>query len=92
MIGDFSHQIKLSKDKLRKKSKNYKKNFYKIKTFIEHEIKEIELLKKKSKKIIPEINYKNLSHSKDKIYKSIYKRGCVIIRDVFEDTKIDKLK
>ena len=91
MIGDFSHQIKLSKDKLRKKSKNYKKNFYKIKTFIENEIKEIELLKKKSKKIIPEINYKNLSHSKDKIYKSIYKRGCVIIRDVFEDTKIDKL-
>ena len=91
MIGDFSHQIKLSKEKLRKKSKNYKKNFQKIKTFIESEISEIELLKKKSKKIIPEINFKNLSHSKDKIYKSIYKRGCVIIRDVFEDTKIDKL-
>ena len=54
MIGDFSHQIKLSKDKLRKKSKNYKKNFHKIKTFIENDTIKIIIRNKCSPRHVPD--------------------------------------
>ena len=88
MVDDLSHQIKVNKDKLRKKSKNYYNNFYKIENFIKSEIKYIVELKKSGKTIIPEIDFKDLNLNNDKIIKDIYKRGCLIIRNVFSKDRI----
>ena len=61
MIGDVSHQIKLNKEKLRKKSKNYNDNFQNIENFIREEVYEIKKLKQNSESIIPEISFNKLS-------------------------------
>ena len=63
----------------------------KIKEFIENEVQEIEKLKNLSKPIIPEIDFTDLGKDLNKIKQNIHKRGCVIIRNVFEDKKIDNL-
>ena len=91
MSDHFNDQIKLSKKILREKSDNFIYNFSKIEEFIKNEIKEIEKLKKNSKLIIPEIKYSDLVQDTKDLKKNIYKRGCVIIRDVFQDKKINKL-
>ncbi len=87
----FNNKIKSSKKYLRIKSKDYKLNFKKIEKFIEKEIQDIEILKNSSKSIIPEINYNQLFSKESKIIDSVHNRGCIIIRDVFEDKKINKL-
>ena len=76
--------IEKVKKELRNQSKNYKENFTKIKNFIETEIQEILNLKKNNKSIIPEISINEIDKSKTKVIEDIKKRGCVIIRDVFE--------
>ena len=91
MFDDISHQIRSSKKTLRKKSKDYILNFKKIEKFIKKEIREIEELKKSSNEIIPEINFNKLNKSQLNIIDTIHKRGCVIIRDVFEDNRINNL-
>ena len=91
MLDDFSHQIRLSKKTLRNKSKDYILNFKKIEKFIKKEIREIDELKKSSKEIIPEINFNKLNKPQLNIIDAIHRRGCVIIRDVFEDNKINNL-
>ena len=91
MSDHFNVQIKLSKKILREKSDNFIYNFSKIEEFIKNEIKEIEKLKKNSKLIIPEIKYSDLVQDTKDLRENIYKRGCVIIRDVFQDKKINKL-
>ena len=91
MLDDISHQIRSSKKTLRKKSKDYIRNFKKIEKFIKKEIGEIEELKKSSNKIIPEINFHELNKPQLNIIDAIHRRGCVIIRDVFEDNKINNL-
>ena len=91
MTDQFSDQIKLSKIKLRNKSKDYVLNFKKIEEFIKKEIAEIEILKNSSKSIIPEIFYDELNLVDSKIIENIHKRGCLIIRDVFEDNKIENI-
>ena len=37
------------------------------------------------------VNYNKLNLTNNKIIENIHKRGCVIIRDVFEDTFIENL-
>ena len=91
MIGDFSHQIKLNKEKLRKKSKNYNDNFKNIENFIREEVYEIKKLKQNSESIIPEISFNKLSKNIHSIEKLVRKRGCVIIRDVFDDNRVLEL-
>ncbi len=91
MTDQFSGQIISSKIKLRNKSKDYFLNFKKIEEFIKREIVEIEILKNSSKSIIPEISFNELNLTNNKIIENIYKRGCLIIRDVFEDNKIENI-
>ena len=91
MIDQLSDQIISSKKKLRNKSKDYVLNFKKIEEFIKKEIAEIEILKNSSKSIIPEISYDELDLVDSKTIENIHKRGCLIIRDVFEDNKIVKI-
>jgi len=83
--------IEKVKQELRNLSKNYKENFSKIEKFIEIEIQEILNLKKNGKSIIPEISIDEIDQNKTKVIEDIKKRGCVIIRDVFEDKFIENL-
>ena len=78
-----------SKKKLRNLSNDFRKNFLNIEQFIKQEVKYIEQLKDKNKKIIPEINFRDLQKSDINLIDDIHHRGCVIIRDVFEDSKIN---
>ena len=83
--------IEKVKEELRNHSKNYKENFAKIEKFIENEIQEILNLQKKDKSIIPEISINEIDQNKTKVIEDIKKRGCVIIRDVFEDKFVENL-
>ena len=76
---------------LRKKSKNYNNNFQNIEDFIGKEVYEIKKLKQNSENIIPEISFDKLSNDTNSIEKLIKKRGCVIIRDVFDDNRVLEL-
>jgi len=83
--------IEKVKEELRNCSINYRKNFTKIEKFIENEIHEILNLKENNKSIIPEISFNQIYQNKTKVIEDIKKRGCVIIRDVFEDKFIANL-
>ncbi len=76
---------------LRKKSKNYNNNFQNIEDFVKKEVYEIKKLKQNSENIIPEISFDKLSNDTNSIEKLIKKRGCVIIRDVFDDNRVLEL-
>ena len=91
MNRKVDHKIILAKKKLRKLSKNYKQNFKNIENYIKKEIYEIKRSNKLSNNIIPEIKYKELLSPDLRIIDQIKKRGCIIIRDVFDQKKIGKL-
>ena len=91
MKDQFIDQIVLSKKILRERSTDFVLNFKKIEEFIKKEVEEIKIQKNSLKSIIPEISYNKLNLTNNKIIKNIHKRGCVIIRDVFEDTFIENL-
>ena len=90
-LNNIEEVIKEEKKVLRNKSKNYKENFSEIKNFIEKEILHIETLKKNGINIIPEINFKDLSSSLIEFKKEVKNRGCVVIRDVFDDSLIHQM-
>ena len=77
MFDDINNLIINEKKRLRKKSKDYIKNFEKIKNFIEKEVSEIENLKSSSNSIIPEIQFNQINKNINKKIEEIYKRGCV---------------
>ena len=91
MKDQFVDQIKFSKKKLKEKSNNYVQNFKNVESYIKKEIEEIEKLKSSSKSIIPEIYYSDLKNDLLEVKKNVHKRGCVIIRDVFDDDRINTL-
>ena len=78
------------KVKLKKLSHNYKINFENIEKKILIEVEEIEKLTTQNKKIIPEINYANIKNKliNNEIFDLVKKRGCVVIRNVFEKEKV----
>ena len=83
--------IEKLKSKLKDYSKNYKENFNQIEKYIKSEIDEISKLKASKKSIIPEISFKQINQRNTKFVDSIKKRGCVIVRDVFENLMIERL-
>ena len=83
--------IKAIKKELRNFSKNYIENFNKIEKFVKSEIDQILTLKKKNKSIIPEISFNQIDQENIQEISNIKKRGCVIIRDVFDDKMIQNL-
>ena len=85
MFDDINNLIIVEKNKLRKKSKDFIQNFKKIENYIKKEIDEIHNLKNSSKSIIPEISFNQLQNNNDEKIKEINKRGCVIIRNVFDE-------
>ena len=90
-IKNIEQLIKEEKKILRNKSKNYRENFSKIENFIEKEIVQIENLKKSAENIIPEISFKDLSDNLSEFKNELKKRGCVIVRDVFDDTLMHQM-
>ena len=90
-INNIEQLIKEEKKILRSKSKNYRENFSKIENFIEKEIVQIEYLKKNKKNIIPEINFRDLSSNLTEFKNEVKKRGCVVIKDVFDDSLIHQM-
>ena len=79
------------KSKLKDYSKDYKENFNQIEKYIKSEIDEISKLKASKKSIIPEISFNQINQRNTKFVESIKKRGCVIVRDVFENSMIERL-
>ena len=72
-------------------SSNHKKNFINIEKNITVEVEEIEQCIANNKKVIPEVGYQKLvSNAVDKnLINLIKKRGCVIIRNVFDKKQIE---
>ena len=83
--------IEKLKSKLKDYSKDYKENFNQIEKYIKSEIDEISKLKASKKSIIPEISFNQINQRNTKFVESIKKRGCVIVRDVFENSMIERL-
>ncbi len=90
-LNNIEDRIIKEKKILKNKSKNYKKNFLKIQKYIENEILKIEELKKNNSNIIPEVKFNELNIHQEKIVNEVKKRGCIVIRDVFDDDKISKM-
>ena len=84
MDTEINNIIILEKANLRAKSKDFIKNFEKIENYIKKEVEEIKNLKNLKKSVIPEINFQDLNNQNHEIIKKIEKRGCVIIREVFD--------
>ena len=91
MIEDIDNEIKSAKKILRKKSKDYIQNYKKIKKFIDIEVEEINRLKNLNQSIIPEICFDSIDGNNDKLIKNIKQRGCVIVRNVFNEQVINNL-
>jgi len=89
--NNIEELIKEEKKILQDKSKNYKENFSKIENFIKKEILHIEASKKSGSDIIPEISFKDLYSNLIEFKNEVKNRGCVVIRDVFDDNLITQM-
>ena len=88
-IIEIQNKIISEKIKLKNKSKHYSDNFKNIEKYIK---KEVEIIKRFKDSIIPEIEFKNiLIENKRTINETVLKRGCVIIRNVFDEKKMKDL-
>ena len=86
---EIQNRIISEKIKLRKKSKNFVNNFKKIEKYIQ---KEVAIIKESKDSIIPEIEFEDISFKDQTIIKDkVFKRGCVIIRNVFDKKKVIEL-
>ena len=91
MFDDIDIQIKSAKDILKKKSKDYIQNFNNIKRYIDIEIEEIKRSKDLNQSIIPEINFDSIEGNNEELIKKVKQRGCVIVRNVFNEQVINTL-
>ena len=86
---EIQNKIISEKIKLRKKSKNVVNNFKKIEKYIQ---KEVTIIKESKDTILPEIEFEDISTKDQTIIKDkVFKRGCVIIRNVFDKNKVKDL-
>ena len=84
-LDNIEEIIIQEKNNLKSKSKNYIENFLEIEKFITDEIINIEELNKNNKNIIPEVKFDDLKLNLKDLTLEVKKRGCVVIRDVFDD-------
>ena len=87
-LDNIEEIIIQEKNNLKSKSKNYIENFLEIEKFITDEIINIEELNKNNKNIIPEVKFDDLKLHLNDLTSEVKKRGCVVIRDVFDDDLI----
>ena len=91
MFDDIDNQIKSAKEILKKKSKDYIENFNNIKNYINIEIQKIKRSKDLNQPIIPEINFDSIEGNNEELIKKVKQRGCVIVRNVFNEQVINTL-
>ena len=85
----IQERIVSEKIKLKKKSKDFLNNFKNIEKYIE---KEVQIIENYKSSIIPELEFNDISIKNQKIIKEkVFKRGCVIIRNVFDKKKMKDL-
>jgi hypothetical protein len=91
-LKEIEFKIIEAKKLLKSKTTDYKKNFKYIEKFIFHEVNEIQELVFNNKSVIPEIEFNSLKDKNfnSKIIKEIKKRGCIIIRNVFDQKIISQ--
>jgi len=89
-IENIKKDIIEIKKLLRKKSKNYKLNFFNIEKSIIKQVEEIEELKRNNQSIIPEISFNDIENKNSNFINRVKKRGCVIIRNVFHSNEVVK--
>ncbi len=88
-LKEIQNKIISEKIKLRKKSKNFVNNFKKIEKYIQ---KEVTIIKESKDTIIPDIEFEDISiKDQTTIKDKVFKRGCVIIRNVFDKNKVKDL-
>ena len=86
---EIQNKIISEKIKLRKKSKNFVNNFKKIEKYIQ---KEVTTIKESKDTVIPELEFEDISiKDQTTIKDKVFKRGCVIIRNVFDKKKAKDL-
>ena len=86
---EIQNRIISEKIKLRNKSKNFVNNFKKIEKYIQ---KEVAIIKESKDSIIQEIEFEDISIKDQTIIKDkVFKRGCIIIRNVFDKKKVREL-
>jgi len=90
-LNNIQEIIIQEKKNLKSKSENYKENFLQIKKYITGEILKIEDLKKNNQNIIPEVKFHDLNSNLEELKLEVKKRGCVVIRDVFDDNLITQM-
>ena len=90
-LNNIDEIIIQEKNNLKNKSKNYKENFLEIEKFITDEIIKIEELNKNNKNIIPEVKFDDLKLNLKDLISEVKKKGCVVIRDVFDDNLITQM-
>ena len=85
-------QIIKAKKILKEKNQDYYQNFLEIEKYIVKEVNEINNRIKNNLNIIPEIEFNSLSDDKInlEIVKQVKKRGCIIIRNVFNQEIVNK--
>ena len=67
MFDDIDNQIKFAKKILRNQSKDYIQNYKKIKSFIDIEVEEENMLKNLNQSIIPEISFDTIDNNNDEL-------------------------
>jgi ectoine hydroxylase-related dioxygenase (phytanoyl-CoA dioxygenase family) len=90
-LNNIQEIIIQEKKNLKSKSENYKENFLQIEKNITSEILKIEDLKKNNQNIIPEVIFDDLNLNSEEFKLKVKKRGCVVIRDVFDDNLITQM-
>jgi len=90
-LNNIQEIIIQEKKNLKSKSENYKENFLQIEKYITSEILKIEDLKKNNQNIIPEVKFDDLNLNLEEFKLKVKKRGCVVIRDVFDDNLITQM-
>ena len=89
-VDQIDEEIKKAKAEITVAGVDYQKAFQEMDAKIEKELQEIESLVAKGLSPIPEINFNDLSSADDDFANLVRKRGCVIVRNVFSEDRVDQ--
>ena len=89
-IDNIDEEIKIAKSELSGSAVDFKKAFDLMDNKIERDIHEIEEIVSRCESPIPEIIFHDLSSADNDFAERVRKRGCVIIRNVFSQSRVDQ--
>ena len=89
-IDHIDEEIKIAKSELSGGAVDFKKAFDLMDAKIEHDIREIEEIVSRGESPIPEIIFHDLSSADNDFAERVRKRGCVIVRNVFSQSRVDQ--